>query len=41
MPEAPLRMMLNAGAGSMEIANNFDVNFSFLKARFNALKIQN
>jgi len=41
MPEAPLRMMFNAGASLSEMADNFEVNISFLKARLKALKIQN
>jgi len=41
MPEIALRMMLNAGAGLSEVADNFDVNIPFLKARLKALKIQN
>jgi hypothetical protein len=40
MPEVPLRMMLNDNAGLVEIAKNFEVNTSFLKARLKALKIQ-
>jgi hypothetical protein len=39
MPEAPLRVMLNDGAGLSDIANHFEVNIPFLKARLNALKI--
>lgn len=41
MPETPLRMMLNDNAGLSEMADSFDVNISFLKARLKALKIQN
>jgi hypothetical protein len=40
MPEAPLRMMLNEGAGLPEIAGVFEVNIPFLKTRLKALKIQ-
>lgn len=39
MPEAPLRAMLNGGASLFDIADHFEVNFPFLKARLNALKI--
>jgi Zn-dependent peptidase ImmA (M78 family) len=39
MPEAPLRAMLNDGADLSDIADHFGVNFPFLKARLNALKI--
>jgi IrrE N-terminal-like domain len=41
MPEAPLRSMLAAGAGLLEIADNFDVNISFLKTRLKALRLSN
>lgn len=41
MPETSLRMMLKDNAGLSEMADNFDVNISFLKARLKALKIQN
>lgn len=41
MPEVPLRRLIREGAGSTELASNFEVNISFLNARLKALKIQN
>ncbi len=41
MPEVPLKKLMTAGCGLMEIANKFEVNIPFLKARLKALKIQN
>lgn len=39
MPEVPLRMMVRDGASLQEIADNFEVNVSFVNTRLKALKI--